>query len=99
MNDDIEAKVAHVRREKAKGESHGHACHWPGCPKQVPPAMWGCTPHWYALPRELRARIWATYRRGQEQTKTPSPEYVEVAREVQAWIQEQIARQRTEAQR
>jgi hypothetical protein len=63
-----------------------HTCHWPGCGKEVPPAMWGCKGHWFALPKHLRDKIWATYRRGQEITKSPSPEYMEAALEVQAWI-------------
>lgn len=67
-----------------------HTCHWPGCGEEVPPAMWGCKGHWFALPKLLRDRIWATYRRGQEITKTPSPEYLEAALEVQAWIAEYI---------
>lgn len=69
-----------------------HTCHWPGCHKEVPPAMWGCKPHWFALPKHLRDRIWATYRPGQEITKTPSPAYLEAAREVQAWIKERAAK-------
>jgi hypothetical protein len=97
MDEPISAKVAHVKRAKAKGETRGHACHWPGCEKSVPPAMWGCTPHWFALPKRLRDRIWATYRRGQEDTKTPSREYLEVATEVQIWIREQIVRKQAEA--
>jgi len=36
----------------------------------------------------LRNKVWATYRPGQEITKTPSAEYIEVAKEVQAWIKE-----------
>lgn len=63
-----------------------HTCHWPGCGKVVPPAMWGCKGHWFTLPKRLRDRIWATYRRGQEITKTPSPDYIEAALEVQGWI-------------
>lgn len=63
-----------------------HTCHWPGCPVEVPPAMWGCRPHWYALPYGLRSKVWRAYRPGQEITKTPSVEYITVAREVQAWI-------------
>lgn len=78
-------KVAYVRRE---GQTRDHECHWPGCDRQVPPAMWGCKPHWFKLPRLLRARIWNTYEIGQEVDGTPSAAYVEVAREVQAWIKE-----------
>ena len=63
-----------------------HTCHWPGCPVDVPPKLWGCAKHWYALPKHLRDRIWATYRPGQEITKTPSADYLEAAREVLAWI-------------
>jgi hypothetical protein len=63
-----------------------HTCHWPGCGKEVPPAMWGCKAHWFTLPKRLRDKIWATYRRGQEITKTPSSAYMEAALEVQEWI-------------
>jgi hypothetical protein len=48
--------------------------------------MWGCRSHWYALPRELRDKIWTAYRPGQEIDKRPSPEYIAIAREVQEWI-------------
>jgi hypothetical protein len=65
-----------------------HTCHWPGCDKEVPPAMWGCKGHWFTLPKPLRDRIWATYRRGQEITKSPSPEYIEAALAVQEWIRQ-----------
>lgn len=48
--------------------------------------MWGCKSHWFALPAELRRRIWDTYVPGQEISKTPSEEYLEVAFDVQTWI-------------
>ncbi len=63
-----------------------HMCHWPECPKAVPPAMWGCAPHWFRLPKPLRDRVWATYRAGQEIRKDPSTAYLAVAKEVQQWI-------------
>lgn len=65
-----------------------HTCHWPGCTKEVPPAMWGCKTHWFKLPQHLRNKIWATYRAGQEVTKTPSAEYIAAAQEVQQWIKD-----------
>ncbi|QOR55206.1 MAG: hypothetical protein SHS37scaffold296_23 [Burkholderiales phage 68_11] len=76
-------KVAYV---KGQGQTRQHQCHWPGCERQVPPAMWGCRPHWYTLPAELRNRIWSTFRPGQEVKGTPSTAYVEAARAVQEWI-------------
>jgi hypothetical protein len=81
----LPAKAAHVRRA---GQTRPHRCHggMPGCAKQCPPAMWGCRSCWYKLPKRLRDRIWAAYRPGQEATLTPSLAYLEVAREVQAWI-------------
>jgi len=82
------SKAAYV---KAQGQTRKHHCHWPGCERQVPPAMWGCRPHWYALPQELRDRIWGTYRPGQEVNGTPGREYVEAARAVQVWIAQQPA--------
>lgn len=78
-------KAAYVKRQK---QTRDHHCHWPGCEKQVPPAMWGCREHWFALPKNLRDRIWAAYKPGQEKTMTPSREYVLAARAVQEWIAE-----------
>lgn len=79
MND----KQAYVRSQR---QTRDHTCHWPGCERQVPPAMWGCKPHWFKLPKRLRDRIWVSYEIGQEQSLTPSSEYLDAAREVQDWI-------------
>jgi hypothetical protein len=79
----IAAKVAHV---KAAKQTRGHGCHWPGCTKQCPPAMWGCKTHWFRLPKPIRDRIWATYRAGQEETGDPSVAYVVAATAAQDWI-------------
>lgn len=85
-NPDPREKAAYVRRQ---GQTRRHACHWPGCDKQVPPAMWGCRPHWFKLPKRLRDRVWAAYRPGQEEDLSPSEEYWQVAKEVQEWIRDQ----------
>src|SRR5262249_9125155 len=79
----IRQKVEHVL---TAGQTRQHHCHWPGCPEQVPPAIWGCRKHWYRLPQGLRNKIWAAYRIGQEEDGKPSLRYVEVAKEVQVWI-------------
>lgn len=79
----ISQKVEHVRRA---GQARDHECHWPGCNKQVPPAMWGCKKHWFMLPQAMRNRIWRAYRPGQEVDGSPSREYVDAARDVQRWI-------------
>lgn len=79
----IGEKVDHV---KSARQTRKHACHWTGCPLQVPPAMWGCTRHWYMLPQGLRNKIWAAYRPNQESDLKPSERYLAVAREVQEWI-------------
>lgn len=74
---------------KSQGQTRAHTCHWPGCGKQVPPAMWGCKAHWFKLPQSLRNKIWATYRPGQEVSMTPSQDYLDAANEVDAWIRSQ----------
>jgi hypothetical protein len=79
----ISDKVAYV---KSQGQSRTHTCHWTGCTRQVPPAMWGCKTHWYKLPLAIRRRIWRCYQPGQEVTQTPSREYIDAAREAEAWI-------------
>jgi hypothetical protein len=81
-------KAGYVVSRLKRGHSGGHHCHWPGCHRSVPPAAWGCKKHWYMLPDHLRSKIWRAFRPGQEISKTPSREYVEVAREVQDWIAE-----------
>lgn len=48
--------------------------------------MWGCAPHWKMLPARIRKRILLHYRPGQEVTKDPSPEYLEIARIAGHWI-------------
>lgn len=63
-----------------------HTCHWPGCVREVPPAMWGCREHWLKLPKPLRDAVWRAYVPGQEITKTPSARYLGVATIVQGWI-------------
>ena len=82
----MSTKADYVRSQL---QTRNHECHWPGCGKQVPPAVWGCKTHWFALPLDLRNRIWATYRPGQEKTLTPSAEYLEASKAVQQWIVEQ----------
>jgi hypothetical protein len=85
----IGRKADYVRTEARRNTTFDHHCHWPGCPKSVPPAMWGCKAHWFKLPMRLRNKIWATYQPGQEQTKDPSADYLTVAHEVQQWIASQ----------
>lgn len=82
---------------RSQGQTRNHHCHWPGCDKQVPPAMWGCKGHWFTLPAVLRARVWATYKPGQEVNGTPSAAYIEVAKAVQAWISERDRHQQPAA--
>ena len=77
------SKANYVKRQS---QTRDHICHWPGCERQVPPAMWGCKEHWLKLPKHLRDKVWATYRPGQEISMTPSPDYRAVALEVQRWI-------------
>lgn len=74
---------------RAQPQSRSHTCHWTGCTKQVPPAMWGCKQHWFKLPAALRARIWRAYRPGQEKDMRPSEEYMVAAHDVERWIAQQ----------
>ncbi len=84
-------KYDHVRNAR---QTRSHTCHWPGCTEQVKPAVWGCRTHWYRLPIDLRNKVWRAYRAGQEETMTPSAEYVAVAREVQEYIRKLVLAKR-----
>lgn len=83
------SKAAHVKRQAASVPAGGHHCHWPGCRKAVPAAMWSCKTHWFALPERLRKPIWAAYRPGQEDDKNPSPEYLAATRAACDWVKAQ----------
>lgn len=78
-------KVRHVLQAR---QTRRHSCHWPNCPKQVKPAVWGCYPHWMRLPKYLRDAIWAAYKPGQEDSMDVSDSYLEAAEAVQNWIRE-----------
>ncbi len=84
--------AAKARYVKSQSQTRNHECHWPGCTSQVPPAMWGCKPHWFALPADLRRKIWIAYRPGQELHASPSDEYMDVIDEVQKWIATTLGR-------
>lgn len=58
----------------------GHTCHAHGCGRAVPPRMWGCRAHWFALPKKIRDAIRREYRPGQEADKRPSYRYMAVQR-------------------
>ena len=53
-----------------------HLCHAIGCEKVVPPRLFMCPTHWKRLPKKHQDAIWSTYRRGQEQSKSPSVAYI-----------------------
>lgn len=42
---------------RSQPQTRKHHCHWPGCEKQVPPAMWGCKTHRFRLPARLSSSM------------------------------------------
>lgn len=80
------SKADYVREKLRAGDAGDHHCHWPGCERKVPPAAWGCMKHWKMLPKPLQRKIWAAFRPGQEQDKSPSQAYRIAARDVREWI-------------
>jgi hypothetical protein len=48
---------------------HGrHQCAAKRCKIYVEAKFLMCSPHWRMVPVEIRHKVWATYRRGQEET-------------------------------
>lgn len=58
-----------------------HTCHATLCEVRVPPTMFMCKRHWFSLPKNIRDRIWSTYRVGQCNDWSISAEYAKAARE------------------
>jgi hypothetical protein len=65
-----------------------HRCLWPGCTQIVGDDLWGCKPHWRALPNNLRAWIGRAYRYGADTGTHPTRSYVDAHRAALAWIAE-----------
>ncbi len=40
-------------------------CPIPGCKVQIDPSRLMCRAHWYMVPKNMRDRVWATWRSGQ----------------------------------
>jgi hypothetical protein len=78
------------------GRESEHTCHATACDRRVPPAMFMCRPHWYALPQEMRDAIWDAYQPGQERldgTAFSSEEYLRVTREAIQFLEAKQGRQ------
>ena len=41
------------------------SCPIAGCAREIDPSRLMCRCHWYTVPKELRDRVWATWRSGQ----------------------------------
>lgn len=87
------AKVAHVVEQLRSTGHQGHTCHAKGCNKKLAPAIFMCKKHWALVPPVIRRSIWFYYRAGQEQSKTPSADYLAVAREAIAVVAMEEGRQ------
>ena len=69
---------AECAADRARHAEPEHTCHSPGCPRPVPPRMFMCRTHWFALPKKIQDAIWSEYRRGQEIDKRASVRYLAV---------------------
>lgn len=63
-----------------------HTCHAMGCDVNVPEKMFLCRNHWFQLPRPMRDAVWAEYVPGQEISKTPTQEYLNVTERAIRWL-------------
>ena len=81
-------------RQRVAQEAAGmtpHTCHAHGCDTTIPPKLFMCRPHWYMVPKVLRAEIWRTYRPGQEIDKSPTDEYLQIAVQAIAAVRDREA--------
>lgn len=60
--------------------AEAHTCHVKSCNVVVPPKLLMCRRHWFQCPAFLREQVWAHYRPGQEEDKSPTKEYLSAAR-------------------
>lgn len=81
----ITATASNVSRK-----STAHHCHAKGCSVPVPPHLLMCAEHWRLVPPSLQRRVFSTYRKGQERDKSPSPQYLQAAREAIDFVFSQL---------
>jgi hypothetical protein len=65
-----------------------HTCHATNCAVRTSPEMFMCKRHWFALPKAMRDRIWATYRPGQCDDWNITKGYADAAREAVTFLAE-----------
>mgnify|MGYP000482234381 CR=1 FL=1 len=68
------------------GASAEHTCHAVGCRVVVAPKLLFCLRHWRLVPKAMQRRVWAAYVPGQEVRKDPTQAYLDVQREVVAYV-------------
>lgn len=54
-------------------------CSIPGCGNQIDPSRLMCRAHWYVVPKQMRDRVWATWRSGQGALSAEHQDAVRVA--------------------
>jgi hypothetical protein len=59
--------------------SRSGRCPVPGCGEQIDPSRLMCRRDWYAIPRPLRDRVWATWRSGSDALGAEHQEAVRLA--------------------
>lgn len=77
-------RVAHINQADLAPK---HQCPWPRCTTRVPTSMWGCKPHWFKLPQNLRTTLWREYEPGQS-AATQTEAYKEAAAAIEQWIKD-----------
>lgn len=63
-------------------------CPIQGCGAPIDPTRLMCRSHWYLVPKQIRDRVWATWRSGQ---RAFSPEHKEAVRKAIAACQATVA--------
>ena len=61
------------------GLARPSGCPVPGCHAQIDPSRLMCRNHWYLVPKQIRDRVWATWRSGQGAFSTEHLETVRMA--------------------
>lgn len=75
-----------------------HRCNYPGCTKRVGWDVWGCPVHWRLLPKDIRGRIYRTYRPGQDADGDLSHSYIDAQDLAERWAIEYERRKAQKAE-
>lgn len=81
------------RRRRRAAFLKPEPCRWPGCEQLATRARWGCAPHYFRLPPDIRRGLWHSARAELAANGKLGQAWAACAAAAATWIAELLAKQ------